>query len=162
MKNNIVVSDASPIFSLAVIGHLELLEDLFQEIYIAEAVWVEITRDNTTAYFAQIFSFFQHKVKHIQGMNELTFVMDYGESESVVLYRELKADFLLIDDRKARKYAENMGIECIGTLGVLIKAKSTGLIGELRPIFQSLIENKRYYSKILLNSLLKRFDEDIL
>jgi hypothetical protein len=28
----------------------------------------------------------------IKGFNELTFVMDYGESESVILYKELNAD----------------------------------------------------------------------
>ena len=36
---------------------------------------------------------------HISGFNELSFLMDYGESESVILYKEMDADFLLIDDK---------------------------------------------------------------
>lgn len=40
-------------------------------------------------------------------------VMDYGESESILLYEELKADYLLIDDNKARMLAESLNINCI-------------------------------------------------
>jgi hypothetical protein len=41
--------------------------------------------------------------------------MDYGESEAITLYKELNANFLLIDDRKARLIAESMKVNCIGT-----------------------------------------------
>jgi predicted nucleic acid-binding protein len=34
--------------------------------------------------------------------------MDYGESEAVILYEEMSGNFLLIDDKKARKIAENL------------------------------------------------------
>ncbi len=37
---------------------------------------------------------------------KLSFLLDYGESESIILYNELQADFLLIDDKKARNIAE--------------------------------------------------------
>jgi predicted nucleic acid-binding protein len=85
--------------------------------------------------------------------------MDYGESESVILYKELDADFLLLDDKKARKIAENFDITCIGTLGILSVAKSKELIKDLRPIFLSLLKNNRYYSLKLLNKLLKIHNE---
>ncbi|MGJ3234163.1 DUF3368 domain-containing protein [Marivirga sp.] len=86
--------------------------------------------------------------------------MDYGESESVILYKELNADFLLIDDKKARNIAENFDINCIGTLGVLSVAKDKGLIKELRPLFLSFLDNNRYYSVKLLNKILQRHNED--
>lgn len=95
----------------------------------------------------------------IKGFNELTFVMDYGESESVILYKELNADFLLIDDKKARKIAENFDIKCIGTLAILSLAKDKGLINELRPLFKTFLENNRYYSIKLLNKLLEKHNE---
>ena len=60
--------------------------------------------------------------------------MDYGESESVILYGELNADFLLIDDQKAREIAESLELNCIGTVGLLIKAKRLGMLPELKPI----------------------------
>jgi len=160
MKSGIVISDAGPIFSLAVLQKLPILNKFFDEIHIPNAVWEEITLDKSTIHFNQISDFFKDKVVNIKGENHLTFVMDYGESEAIILYQELGADFLLIDDKKARTYAENLEINCIGTLGILIKAKENGFIENLRPLFQNLLTNKRYYSIKLLNSILSKFKEE--
>ena len=159
MKNGLVIADAGPIFSLAIIDKLELLNQLFDEIKISKAVWEEITLDKSTEFYYNIEQFFKPKVLSIKGFNELSFVMDYGESESVILYKELNADFLLIDDKKARKIAENFDIKCIGTLGILSVAKDKGLLNDLRPIFKTFLENNRYYSIKLLNKLLKSHNE---
>ncbi|WP_373494137.1 DUF3368 domain-containing protein [Aquiflexum sp.] len=159
MNNGLVIADAGPIFSLAIIDKFELLNQLFDEIKISKAVWEEITLDKSTEFYNKIELFFKPKVTEIKGFNDLTFVMDYGESESVILYKELKANFLLIDDKKARKIAENFDIKCIGTLGILSVAKDKGLINELRPIFKTFLENNRYYSIKLLNKLLERHNE---
>lgn len=107
MKNGLVIADSGSIFSLAIIDKLELLSQLFEEVKISKAVWEEITIDKSTEFYDKIEQFFKSKVTNIKGFNELTFVMDYGESESVILYKELNAYFLLIDDKKARKIAEN-------------------------------------------------------
>ena len=162
MKNGLVIADSGPIFSLAIIDKLEILNHLFDEIKIPKAVWKEITLDKSTAFYPKIELFFASKVQNIKGFNDLTFVMDYGESESVILYKELNADFLLIDDKKARNVAENFNIKCIGTLGILSTAKEKGLIKELRPIFKTFLENDRYYSVQLLNILLKKHNEALL
>jgi len=42
MKNGIVIADSGPIISLALIDKLELLDNLFDDIKIPEAVWIEI------------------------------------------------------------------------------------------------------------------------
>lgn len=159
MKNGLVIADAGPIFSLAVIDKLELLNNLFDEVKIPQAVWEEISLNKSTEYYNRIEAFFREKVISISGFNELTFIMDYGESESLILYKELNADFLLIDDKKARTIAENFEINCIGTLGLLSVAKTKGYIFELRPIFIQFIKAKRYYSISLLNMLLDKHGE---
>lgn len=159
MKNGIVIADAGPIFSLAVLGKLELLDFLFNEIKIPRAVWEEITLNESTEFYEYVQNFFSPKVCDIKGLNDLTLVMDYGESESVILYREVNADFLLIDDKKARKIAENFGLNCIGTIGLLASAKRKGLLSELAPIFRKLIASKRYYSIELLNQILINHNE---
>lgn len=159
MKNGLVISDSGPIFSLAIVDKLEILENLFDEIYIPEAVWEEITKDQTTEHYQRIESYFQARIKKISGSNKLTFVMDYGESEAVILYNELNADFLLIDDKKARDIAENFGIKCIGTIGILSIAREKRMVKELRPIFESFLKNRRFYSLKLLNMILKQHNE---
>lgn len=162
MKSGLVIADAGPIFSLAIIDELGLLNELFEEVKISNAVWEEITLDKTTEFYKTIELFFGSKVDNIKGSNELTFVMDYGESESVILYKELNADFLLIDDKKARNIAESFNIKCIGTLGILFSAKSKGMIKELRPLFEIFLKNERYYSIKLLNTLLEKHNEQKL
>lgn len=162
MKNGLVIADSGPIFSLAIINQLELLNDLFDEVKIPHAVWEEITQDKSTKFYARIELFFKAKVTKIKSFNELTFLMDYGESESVILYKELNAQFLLVDDKKARKIAENFNINCIGTLGLLVTAKNKGIIKTLKPLFKVLLENDRYYSLNLLNALLKKQNESII
>ena len=162
MNRGVVISDTSPIFSLALIDKLDILAQLFSEVYIAKAVWEELTRDTKTSYYHAIVDFFQGKVKEITGFNDLTFVMDYGESESVILYKELNADFLLIDDLKARKIAENFSVQCIGTIGLLSNAKEKGLVTELKPLFETFLNHKRYYSLNLLNAILKQHGEPVI
>ena len=162
MKNGLVIADSGSIFSLAAIEKLEILNQLFDSIKNPLAVWEEITRSKKTAHYQQIHSFFQDKIQEILGFNDLSFIMDYGESESVILYKELQADFLLIDDKKARKIAENFGIRCIGTIGLLSVAKDKGIILELRPLFKVLLKNKRFYSLTLLNAILENHKEKVL
>jgi hypothetical protein len=151
--NGLVIADAGAIFSLAITDNLEFLNQIFTEVKIPEAVWKEITLDQKTNFYTSIQAFFKSKVIQIQKFNQLSPLMDYGESEAVILYQELNADFLLIDDKKARKIAENLGVKCVGTLGVLSSAKDKGLLKNLKPVFEKLLANNRYYSLNLLNSL---------
>ena len=144
MQNGMVICDSGPVFSLAVIDKLEILNLLFDQIYIPFAVWEEITRDESQPHYERISSFFEDKRREISGFNELTFVMDYGESEAVMLYKELNADYLLVDDKKARKIAENFGIKCIGTIGILAIGKDKGLIEELKTIIQRIYTPKTF------------------
>jgi predicted nucleic acid-binding protein len=62
-------------------------------------------------------------------------------------------------DKQTRRIAEQHGINCFGTLAVLLKARSLNLIGPLRLFFVILLAHNRYYKKTLLNSLLVRFGE---
>lgn len=159
MKNGLVVADSGPIFSLALVDKLYLLDALFDKVIIAQAVWDEITMDSSKPFHYRIATYFQDKKIKIQGFNDLTFVMDYGESESLILFKEQKANFLLIDDKKARTIAENFNVNCIGTIGLLSIAKDKGLITALRPIFIAFTANNRYYSINLLNAILIQNEE---
>ncbi|MCF8372201.1 MAG: hypothetical protein K9H64_11305 [Bacteroidales bacterium] len=159
MKNGLVIADAGPIFSLAIIDKLEMLNLLFDSVWIPNAVWEEITRNKKSEQYQRIYLFFKDKTRPISGFNDLSFIMDYGESESVILYQEIKADFLLIDDKKARNIAEKLGLNCIGTIGLLSVARDKKWIPELRSLFEILLENKRFYSIDLINTILSKHAE---
>jgi len=155
----VVVADTGAIISLVHIGQIDLIEKVFDDFYIAKAVWIELKNYDDPEFDNSILTGLKTRVKEISSKNYLSMVMDFGESESAILYEELQADYLLIDDNKARLVAESLNINCIGTLGLLLKAKQNGLITELKPIFEKLIKVGRYFSRKLLNDILIKIGE---
>jgi len=155
----IVIADTGALISLIHLGKTDLIEKVFGEFFIPKAVWEELNAYDNPDFDRTALVKLESKVLQINSKNHLLMAMDYGESESVILYEELHADYLLIDDNKARAIAESLDVNCIGTLGLLVKAKQKGLIIELKPLFEKLIRNGRYFSKKLLNDLLDKIDE---
>jgi len=82
-----------------------------------------------------------------------------GEVEVIILGQELSADLLIIDDYMAREYAKYLGFKVIGTVGVLLLAKSKGLISGVKPLVDLLIANKIYISNRLYAEIMKIADE---
>ena len=123
----IVISDASPLISLAKIGYLRILRELFEKVYIPEAVYEEIVvkgKGKTGAREVKFATWIKKKeIKDIQTCNRLIreFNLGKGEAETIVLGREMRADCVLIDEGKARDIAVSLEIPVHGTLGVLAK-----------------------------------------
>jgi len=161
-KKGIVIADTGPIISLAVLNKLHLLTDIFDNVFIPKAVWNELTDDIQRTDYNKLVDFFSDKIKAISNINNLVFAMDCGEAEAVVLYQEIKAVYLLIDDKKARSIAEILNINCIGTIGIIAAARQKGLIDEMRPVFIKWLENNRYYSMKLLNQTLEKYGERLI
>ncbi|MEQ8417000.1 MAG: DUF3368 domain-containing protein [Imperialibacter sp.] len=158
----VVVADTGAIISLVHVGQLGLIESIFGDYFIAEAVWQELQVYDNPGFDRSVLKDIEKRVIKIKSTNHLSMVMDFGESESVILYDELKADFLLIDDNKARTIAESLNVKCIGSIGLLMQAKLNGSIVELRPIFQKWISSGRFFSKKLLNTVLTEIGENTL
>jgi uncharacterized protein len=158
----VVIADTGALISLVHIGRIDLIEKVFNEFYLSKAVWVELNKYDNPYFDHSALTALKAKVREISSKNYLAMVMDLGESESVILYEEMQADYLLIDDNKARLIAESFNINCIGTLGLLLKAKQKGFITELKPIFEKLIQAGRYFSKRLLNDILIKIGESTL
>ncbi|MCF8365474.1 MAG: DUF3368 domain-containing protein [Bacteroidales bacterium] len=150
----LIIADTGAIISLGLAGKIELITKVFSEFYIAGAVYEELIKYENPNFDSTIRTDLKSRVVEIKSKNFLSMIMDYGESEYVILYEELKADYLLIDDGKARKVAESLNVNCIGSIGLLIRAKQKGFLDELKPIFENWISNDRYFSKHLLNKIL--------
>lgn len=155
----ILVADTGALISLGIAGKIEIIDQIFDEFYIPNGVWKEIENYENPAFLKIYRNQLKKHTLKIQTKNHLALLMDYGESESVILYQELDADFLLIDDQKARIMAESLGVNCIGSIGLLLLAKQKGLIKNLSSIFQIWLENGRYFSQNLLNKVLLKAGE---
>jgi len=156
----LIIADTGALISLGHAGRIDLIEKVFGEFFIAGAVWNELKNYDNPEFNRSILRDLEKHMVNIKSRNLLSVIMDYGESESVILYEELGADYLLIDDNKARIVAESLNINCIGSVGLLIKSKQKGFIKELKPIFESWLKNGRYFSKKLLNEILKELGEE--
>ena len=124
----IVVSDTTPIISLLKINRLELLKTLFGRVIMPEAVYEELTSNvffssEAEAVNGSVFL----EMKQVSDKRAVKIFrnvvgIDKGESEAIALAEELGADLILIDERRGRRVAEQMGIALTGTIGVLLRA----------------------------------------
>lgn len=162
----IVVSDATPIISLLKIAQLHLLHGLFQEVFIPQAVYDELTLNPV----------FEKEAMQIKECSFITKVevgeessvnlfqrvtgLDRGESEAIIYTDSIGADLILMDEIKGRKIAVQVGLRVMGTLGILLEAYEQGLISK-EEIFSGLdiLKNSgRYISEALYKQLIEKIN----
>jgi predicted nucleic acid-binding protein len=120
----IVVSDTSPLTALLTIGQSELLTKLFGEVIIPPAVKSELLRTHPVLpEWLRVQSLHDDAKAGLYARS-----VDRGEAEAIALAQELRADHLLIDERKGRRLAQQQGLPVLGLLGVVLLAKRARLI----------------------------------
>ena len=160
----IVVSDTTPLIGLASIGRLNLLQELFDEVYIPQAVFDEtVTFGRAESKAKQEVSnadwIHVVKVKDRLAVDVLLDEMDLGEVETIVLASEMNADWVLMDEKKGRRKLAQLNIPKIGTLGILLKAKQLRLIPLLKPEIEDLQKSGFSISPLVVDEILKMANE---
>ena len=140
----LVVSDTSPIANLLLANHLDLLRDLFEQVVVPPKVDAEIRRlaelgEDISVYEASLWIKIAVPSSSAQ-VARFSESLDAGESEAIALALELRCDFLLIDERKGTQIARAEGLQTIGLLGVLAKAKQKRLIRAVKPLLDHMEE----------------------
>lgn len=156
----ICVANTTPIISLAAINQFVLLEKLFGKIIIAQAVYDEIKAKQGYG-FNEIDSSFV-EVKEIKGQIYRDFLLtelDLGEAETIILAKELNADFVIIDEALGYKIANHSGLTAIRTLSLLLKAKQKGYVTEVKPLIDEMIIKGRWYSNQVYQTFLNQAGE---
>ena len=72
-----------------------------------------------------------------------------GERQAIVLAQEIRSDFIILDDRRARRIAQDQGLNVIGTLGILTIAAEKGLINLSEALDDLKTTNFRVSSSLL-------------
>ncbi len=161
----IIVSNTSPIINLANVDQLQLLNQLYGDITIPQAVFHEISVIGAAqpgAKEVETLSWFSTStVQNITMVNSLRSELDAGEAEAIALAVEIKADLLLMDERRGYMKAQQLNVECHGILGMLIKAKYQGLITTVKPILDDLIAVAGFWvNDVLYHRILQTVGED--
>ena len=136
----IAVVDSTCLIGLERIGHLDLLPALIEPILAPPAVVTE---------FGSRPRWLTAEAPRIAGtIAALKLVVDAGEAEAIALAYE-RGCRIILDDRKARMVARQLGIQVTGTVGILLKAKQAGTIPLLLPLLDALDSNHFYVSRAL-------------
>ena len=144
----IVVSDTSALSNLALVGHLWLLEAIYQIVIIPDVVASELAAaSNPTISAILRLTWIQtQSLTNSQLADQLQqeWGLDAGEANAIALAFELQAGDLLIDERLGRQEAIRLGLSIIGILGVLLIAMiancfrrfTINSLGSLQPVLK--------------------------
>ena len=136
----LIISDASPIHYLALIGETQILPALYAKVIIPQKVYDEIRQPQTPAIvrsFANALPAWVEVRAISSPIDESLLTLDREEQEAITLALEMKADALLIDESKGRDAARLHGLRIIGTMRVLYDAAGVGLC-DLEKAFEKL------------------------
>jgi predicted nucleic acid-binding protein len=154
----IVVADASPVLHLARIGRLELIRAVLGEVIVPRTVWSELIQPGTRLeVVAMVRTAAWIAVVEDPELRDLG--LDPGETAAILLASSLRADAILIDERRGRGVATGMGLAVIGTLGVLAGAKRAGVIALARPVIAELRTDGFWLADALAEEFLRNLGE---
>lgn len=149
-----IISDTSCFIILTKIGELELLHKIYQQIVTTPEIafeygdklpeWIEIIAVTD---------------KYKQQLLELQ--IDKGESSAIALALEIPNSTIILDDYKARKIAEQLGIVFTGTIGVIVKAKLKGIIQSIKPLLEKIKQTDFRLSPEIELQALKEANEQV-
>ena len=161
-----VISNTSPILNLAIVDHLFLLKQQFGEVLIPSEVIAELklgtdypgvepVQDALRAQWLQVIELTNQKLAHA-----LRLELDQGEAAAIALALDLDHKQILLDERDGRAKAKALGLQPIGILGVLLRAKFEGKIPSVETVMQRLRQDAGFFiSANLYNAVLTEAGE---
>ncbi len=85
--------------------------------------------------------------------------LDDGEASAIQLALEQNIRYICLDDRRGRRLAKALGLEVVGLLGLLTRARRLGIITALKPYTIKLIQAGARYSPKLIQEVLTNVGE---
>ena len=159
----IVVSDSTPLITLMKAGKLGILNDMFGEVLVPEAVFSEVTSNISFSSEADLIQNSEYiRVVKVENRQQVLLLqratgLDLGESEAIIYADEAKADLLLMDEAAGRRVALNMNLPMTGSVGLFIRAFQSGLIttDEADEAFDRIKRSRRHISEKLIQKALE-------
>lgn len=160
-----MVADAGPLIALAKLDRLDLMEALFNRVLVPEAVAEECIRDARRLDARRIRGALERggRFERIPsvvspGLGSLSRLLDPGEAQVLAMARE-QGVLALIDEQKGRREARRMGIEIVGTGALLVAAKRRGMVTEVAPLLEQMVQDGYRLSTRLCQALLEQCGE---
>jgi predicted nucleic acid-binding protein len=156
-----VVSNTSPILNLAIIGQIDLLRQQFAEVLIPPAVLTELKPHVDFPGSASIHRALETQWLRVVDLKDahlnqaLMLELDGGEAAAIALALELDIRQILMDERDGRTKAKALGLQPVGVLGVLLRAKRDGALKSVEHAAQALRQEAGFFiAEDLLEAIL--------
>lgn len=124
-----VIVNSTPLIALSIVGRLDLLRTMFDEVIVADSVYQETVmqgQGKPGANELERADWIQVRIPHAQSaLPPALLGLDPGELDTILLAQELQADWVLIDEKLGRRVAQALGVPVQGTLGILLAAYHT-------------------------------------
>ncbi len=153
-----IIVNTSPIFYLHRIGLLDILNKLYGDITIPEAVRSELKKGHVQGEDApQLENYPWIQIVNVDIPEYLSLIVDLGLGESEVLAVATihPSALVILDDKLARRIAKMRGFLLTGTAGVLLRAKEKGFIPALKPVIEKLLSLNFRLKPDLVNAILE-------
>jgi len=124
------VTNSTCLIALERVGQLGLLPRVFSSVFAPPAVQDELG--------GPIEWLTLKEVSDLAVVTALRTQLDEGEAAAIALAMELGDVFVILDDKKARRVARQIGLNVIGTVGVLLRAKRQGIVPTIQPVLVAL------------------------
>lgn len=137
----VVISNTSPLQYLHQLGYLQLLPRFYQQIQIPQAVIDELAAGRELGVPLPDPGKLDWLHKHAPTDNPtllLATSLGAGEREVLTLALEATEALVLLDDGRARRIGQRLGIRMTGTVGILVRATREGTIPQLEPVLDQL------------------------
>ena len=127
----IVISDTGPLNYLVLIESIDVLSRVFDQVIIPDSVLDELNHERTPdavrnwAGELPQWAVVESSVTETEELKEASLRVDRGELSAMAVALK-KGLPILMDDRRARQAAEELGISTFGTLAVLEIAANAG------------------------------------
>lgn len=144
MSKRPLVCDTTLLLYLHRLNHIQLLLDLFGIVYVPEPVSVELDmgrlmrRDTIDPREWDWMTMVPVAVRDMAALppNRL----GSGERAVIAYAQHISDCWVGLDDRQARALAGELGLDVVGIIGVLLRAKKADLISTVRPLLDGLQE----------------------
>ncbi len=141
------VTNSTCLIGLERIDRLDILPQVFSTITIPIAVQAEV---GISADWLTV-----RAVQNLAVVASLKTQIDDGEAEAISLAMELGDVFIILDDRNARRIAEQLSLKVIGTVGMLLRAKHKGVVTEIKPLLTAMNQADFRISEAIVQNALR-------
>jgi predicted nucleic acid-binding protein len=146
------VPDASPLISFYQIQKLDIIQALFDELLVLRAVAREIF-----PLLGQLPSWMLEQTPDSVPVSLQ--VLDAGEREAIALALQVAANAIVLADRAARIQAKRLGLNVVGSAGLLVLARRRGFIEQVKPELDAMISHGLYMSEAIFQEVLQTVGE---